>query len=174
VSRVGRSRTGTRGLRAAVAAAALVAGGACASHKPPTPEPPATPAPPAPPPQPQTPPPGSPSPEELSGDHGIASWYGPGFVGKETSNGERYDENRLTAAHAWLPFGTRVRVIRVENGRSVIVRINDRLQRSDRIIDLSRAAARTIGLIEPGTGEVRLEVLPRKGGADVATPGHDS
>jgi rare lipoprotein A len=56
----------------------------------------------------------------------------------------------------------------------VIVRINDRLLRSDRIIDLSRAAARTIGLIEPGTGEVHLEVLPRKGGSDNATPGDES
>jgi rare lipoprotein A len=140
-----------------------------------SPEPPATPAPPAPP-QPQTPPPPEPpSPGEPGiGDHGIASWYGPGFVGKETSNGERYDENRLTAAHAWLPFGTRVRVTLVETGRSVIVRINDRLRLPDRVIDLSRAAARTIGLIDPGVGEVRLEVLPRKGGSEVATPGRGS
>src|SRR5262245_15970968 len=154
-----------------MAIAALFLFGACASHRQPvTPEPPATPAPP-PPPQPQPPPPTS---EPSGGDHGIASWYGPGFVGKETSNGETYDENRLTAAHAWLPFGTRVRVTSVETGRSVIVRINDRLRRSDRIIDLSRAAASTIGLIEPGTGEVRLEVLPRKGGAELATPGQES
>jgi peptidoglycan lytic transglycosylase len=170
----GRARrlTWNRRLRAALAIAAFLSLPACASHrKPPTPEPPATPAPP-PPPQPQTPPPTPPSTEEPGkGDRGIASWYGPGFVGKETANGESYDESKLTAAHAWLPFGTRVRVTLVETGRSVIVRINDRLRRPDRVIDLSRAAARTIGLIEPGTGEVQLEVLPRKAGSEVATPG---
>jgi rare lipoprotein A len=159
-------------IRAAVAVAAFLSLPACASHrKPPTPEPPATPAPP-PPPQPQTPPPTPPPPEEPgNGNQGIASWYGPGLVGKETANGESYDESKLTAAHAWLPFGTRVRVTLIETGRSVIVRINDRLRRPDRVIDLSRAAAQTIGLIEPGTGEVRLEVLPRKAGSEVATPG---
>jgi rare lipoprotein A len=66
-----------------------------------------------------------------------------------------------------------VRVTFLETGRSVIVRINDRLLRPDRIIDLSRAAARTIGLIEPGTGEVRLDVLPRKGGSDNAMRGDE-
>jgi peptidoglycan lytic transglycosylase len=160
-----------RKLRATIAVAAMLCLGACASHRPPTPEPPATPAPP-PPPQPQTPPPSGPS-EPPGGDRGIASWYGPGFDGKATSNGEKYDPSRLTAAHAWLPFGTRVRVTFLETGRSVIVRINDRLLRPDRIIDLSRAAARTIGLIEPGTGEVRLDVLPRKGGSDNAMRGDE-
>lgn len=90
---------------------------------------------------------------------GIASWYGPGYHGKRTSSGERFDQDELTAAHERYAFGTRVRVTLLTTGRSVTVRINDRLPRRDRIIDLSRAAARQIGLIGPGTGKVRLEVV---------------
>ncbi len=90
---------------------------------------------------------------------GIASWYGPGFHGRKTSNGERFDQDELTAAHRLWAFGTRVRVTHLRNGRSVMVRINDRLPRKDRVIDLSRGAAREIGLIGPGTGRVRLEVV---------------
>lgn len=90
---------------------------------------------------------------------GIASWYGPGYHGKRTSSGERFDQDDLTAAHYNWAFGTRVRVTFLANGKSVIVRINDRLPRRDRIIDLSRGAARRIGLIGPGTGKVVLEVL---------------
>jgi rare lipoprotein A len=90
---------------------------------------------------------------------GIASWYGPGYHGKQTSSGERYDQDGLTAAHERFAFGTRVRVTLLSTRRSVIVRINDRLPRKDRIIDLSRGAARQIGLIGPGTGRVRLEVV---------------
>lgn len=90
---------------------------------------------------------------------GIASWYGPGYHGKRTSSGERFDQDALTAAHERFAFGTRVRVTLLSNRRSVVVRINDRLPRRDRIIDLSRGAARQIGLIGPGTGRVRLEVL---------------
>ena len=93
---------------------------------------------------------------------GTASWYGPGFHGRKTSSGERFDQDELTAAHRLWAFGTRVRVTHLRNGRSVIVRINDRLPRKDRIIDLSRGAARTIGLIGPGTGRVRLEVIERE------------
>jgi rare lipoprotein A len=87
---------------------------------------------------------------------GVASWYGPGYHGKRTASGERFDQNALTAAHGWLPFGTRVRVTLLSTGRSVTVRINDRLPRKDRVIDLSRAAAREIGLIGLGTGRVRV------------------
>jgi rare lipoprotein A len=92
---------------------------------------------------------------------GLASWYGPGFNGKRTSNGERYDQDGLTAAHCCWPFGTRLRVTFLATGKSVIVRINDRMPTNPkgRIIDLSRGAARKIGLIGPGTGKVRLEVV---------------
>jgi len=90
---------------------------------------------------------------------GIASWYGPGYHGKRTSSGERYDMDALTAAHERYAFGTRVRVTLLSTGRSVEVRINDRFPNKSRVIDLSRAAARAIGLIGPGTGKVRLEVV---------------
>jgi rare lipoprotein A len=92
---------------------------------------------------------------------GIASWYGPGYDGKRASSGERYDQDALTAAHPYWAFGTRVKVTLLSTGRSVVVRINDRfLAHKGRAIDLSRAAAKAIGLIGPGTGEVRLEVVP--------------
>jgi len=91
---------------------------------------------------------------------GIASWYGPGYDGKKTSSGERFDQDDLTAAHASWRFGTHVRVTYLATGRSVVVRINDRFpNHKGRVIDLSRAAARQIGLIGPGTGRVRLEVV---------------
>lgn len=91
---------------------------------------------------------------------GIASWYGPGFHGRLTANGERYNQNALTAAHKTLPFGTRVRVTNLNNGRSVVVRINDRGPFiKGRIIDLSAASARAIGLYHQGVGNVRLDIL---------------
>ena len=91
---------------------------------------------------------------------GTASWYGPGFHGRRTSSGERFDQDELTAAHASWVFGTRVRVTFLSTGRSVVVRINDRFpNHKGRVIDLSRGAARQIGLIGPGTGRVRLEVV---------------
>ncbi len=91
---------------------------------------------------------------------GVASWYGPGYHGKRTSSGERFDQDELTAAHASWQFGTRVRVTFLRTGRSVVVRINDRFpNHKGRVIDLSRAAAREIGLIGPGTGRVRLEIV---------------
>jgi rare lipoprotein A len=90
---------------------------------------------------------------------GVASWYGPGFHGRRTASGEIYDQDALTAAHQSLPFGTQVRVTNLDNGRAVDVRITDRGPFVDgRVIDLSRAAARVIGLIGPGVGRVRLEV----------------
>jgi rare lipoprotein A len=90
---------------------------------------------------------------------GIASWYGPGYHGNRTSSGEVFDQDDLTAAHYDWAFGTRLRVTLFSTGKSVVVRVNDRFPRRDRIIDLSRGAARAIGLIGPGTGRVRLEVL---------------
>jgi len=93
-------------------------------------------------------------------EEGVASWYGPGYHGNRTSSGEVYDQEAFTAAHASFAFGTRVRVTLLATRRSVVVRINDRFpNHKGRIIDVSRAAARTIGLIGPGTGRVRLEVV---------------
>jgi len=91
---------------------------------------------------------------------GTASWYGPGFHGNRTSSGEIYDQNDLTAAHQTLPLGTRVAVTNLQNGRTVDVRINDRGPFvKGRTIDLSYAAARSIGMLGPGTAPVRIEVL---------------
>ena len=99
-------------------------------------------------------------PKPGSVETGIASWYGPGYDGKRTSSGERFDQDELTAAHASWVFGTRVKVTLLSTGKSVVVRINDRFpNHKGRMIDLSREAARRIGLIGPGTGKVRLEVL---------------
>jgi rare lipoprotein A len=91
---------------------------------------------------------------------GIASWYGPGFHGRRTSNGEIYDMNGITAAHFNWVFGTRVRVTHLSTGQSVVVRVNDRSpNHKGRVIDLSKGAAKAIGLIGPGTGPVKLEVV---------------
>ena len=92
---------------------------------------------------------------------GIASWYGPGFDGRTTASGERFDQEALTGAHATLPFGTLVRVTNLRSHRSVVVRINDRPGYPDRIIDLSRAAADALGIVLRGTARVRLAVLER-------------
>ena len=91
---------------------------------------------------------------------GVASYYGRRFHGRLTANGERFDMNAMTAAHRSLPFGTRVRVTNPRNGRSVVVRINDRgpFVRG-RTIDLSRAAATRIGMISSGHARVELERL---------------
>lgn len=91
---------------------------------------------------------------------GTASWYGPGFHGRTSASGERYNQNALTAAHRTLPFGTKVRVTNLNNGRSVIVRINDRGPFiRGRVIDVSAAAARAIGMVSSGVAPVSLEVL---------------
>jgi len=91
---------------------------------------------------------------------GVASWYGPGFHGNRTANGEIYDQYEMTAAHPTLPLGTRAMVTNLTNGRSVEVRINDRGPFVDgRAIDLSYAAARTLRMIGPGTARVRIDVL---------------
>ena len=98
---------------------------------------------------------------------GLASWYGPDFHGKKTANGEIYNMDDLTAAHKTLPFNTVVRVENLDNGRSVVVRINDRGPYvGDRVIDLSRKAAQEIQMIGPGTARVRLTLL-EKGDAPV-------
>lgn len=91
---------------------------------------------------------------------GVASWYGPGLEGNLTANGEAFDSSGLTAAHRTLPFGTQVRVTRVDTGDSVDVRINDRGPYiSGRIIDLAEGAADVIGLRSKGTAQVELRLL---------------
>ena len=98
----------------------------------------------------------------LEDPRGEASYYADRFAGQTTASGETFDPAALTAAHPSLPFGTRVRVTRVggERRRAVTVRINDRgPYADDRIIDLSEAAARQIGMIDEGVVEVRIEVL---------------
>jgi len=94
---------------------------------------------------------------------GMASWYGPGFHGGTTANGERFNQYTLTAAHPNLPFGTPVRVTNTYNGRSVVVRINDRgPYTGGRVIDLSAGAAQVIGLMSSGVAPVRLEIMRRR------------
>lgn len=96
------------------------------------------------------------------GSRGMASWYGPGFNGRRSANGERYNQNGLTAAHRSLPFGTKVKVTNVRTGRSVVVRITDRGPHvRGRIIDLSAAAARIVGVMQSGVAPVQVEVLGR-------------
>lgn len=91
---------------------------------------------------------------------GTASWYGPGFHGRRTANGQKFDQHELTAAHKTLPFDTRVRVTSLTTGKSVIVTINDRGPYiRGRVIDLSAAAAQVIGLRNRGVGKVKMEVL---------------
>lgn len=93
---------------------------------------------------------------------GQASWYGPGFYGGRTANGERFQPHTLTAAHPYLPFGTKVRVTNLWNGRTAVVRINDRGPfHGGRVIDLAHGAANALGLISSGVAKVKLEVLEK-------------
>ncbi len=96
----------------------------------------------------------------LGTQEGIASYYSNDFQGRKTSSGEIFDNSKFTAAHRTLPFGTVVRVTNVTNGREVEVRINDRGPvKTERIIDLTLAAARAIGIDREGLGRVRIEVV---------------
>jgi len=91
---------------------------------------------------------------------GLASWYGKRFHGFRTASGERYDMTALTAAHPSLPFGSRVRVTNLANDRSVVVIINDRGPFvKTRLIDVSHAAAKQLGILQDGVAEVRVDVL---------------
>jgi rare lipoprotein A len=104
--------------------------------------------------------PGATNEPSANAQHGRASFYGVEFVGRRTASGERYDADALTAAHRTLPFGTRVRVTNLANGRSVEVVINDRgPHRKGRVIDLSRRAAETLDMVRAGTVRVAVEVL---------------
>ncbi len=92
--------------------------------------------------------------------HGRASWYGQQHHGRITASGETFDMHRFTAAHPTLPLGTRLLVTNVANGRSVVVRVNDRgPDRHDRILDLSYAAARALHALEAGVINVRLALV---------------
>ncbi|MBX3598357.1 MAG: septal ring lytic transglycosylase RlpA family protein [Rhizobiaceae bacterium] len=86
---------------------------------------------------------------------GKASWYGPGFHGRSTANGERFNQSGMTAAHKHLPFGTKLRVTNKRNGKSVVVRINDRGPFiRGRVLDLSKGAAKQIGMLRSGSAPV--------------------
>jgi len=91
---------------------------------------------------------------------GTASWYGPGFHGRKTASGERFNSYDMTAAHRSLPFGTRLKVTNETNGRSVVVRVNDRGPFAHRrIIDLAKGPAQALGLTSAGTAYVSLHRL---------------
>jgi rare lipoprotein A len=108
--------------------------------------------------------------EDFSYDEtGIASWYGPGFHAETTANGESFDQNEVTGAHKTLPMPSLVRVTNLENGRSIIVRINDRGPFvPGRIVDLSRRGAQLLGFEEQGSAKVRISVLPEESRAVAA------
>lgn len=92
--------------------------------------------------------------------NGYASWYGPGFHGKATANGERYNQNQMTAAHKILPMNTWIQVTNLENKKHIVVRINDRgPYKKNRIIDLTRRGAEKLGFKKQGTARVALKVL---------------
>jgi len=107
---------------------------------------------------------GEPSTEPGSIEEGEASYYAHKYHGRTTANGETYDENKMTAAHKTLPFGTTVRVTNLANGKKVVVRINDRGPFiKGRIIDLSYKAAGELDYISRGVVKVRVEVLKKNG-----------
>ncbi|MDR3530041.1 MAG: septal ring lytic transglycosylase RlpA family protein [Rhodopila sp.] len=90
------------------------------------------------------------------GESGTASYYGPAHQGRRSASGLRFDQKLLTAAHPWLPFGTKVKVTLAGTRRSVIVTVTDRLYSNRRVVDLSVAAARQLGMINSGIAEVTL------------------
>ena len=95
-------------------------------------------------------------------ERGVASWYGDPYHGRATASGEIYDMEKFTAAHRQFAFGTCIRVYDLDNGKSIEVRTNDRGPfKNGRIVDLSRAAARAIGMIGPGTANVKLVVVSK-------------
>lgn len=102
-------------------------------------------------------------------ERGIASWYGPKFHGKRTSSGEPYDMHAMTAAHKTLPLPSYVRVRNLENGRSAVVRVNDRGPFvKNRLIDLSYSAANALGIVATGTGLVEVEAIDPRAPTEVA------
>jgi rare lipoprotein A len=107
-------------------------------------------------PAPNAPAPNAPTPNAWVGEIGKASYYGPHYHGRRAASGARFDQMALTAAHPWLPFGTKVKVILAGTGRSVIVTITDRLYSSRRVVDLSVGAARQLGIVQRGVAQVSL------------------
>lgn len=106
---------------------------------------------------------------------GLASYYGPGFHGEETANGETFNQRAMTAAHRTLPLGTVVRVTNLENGRSVVLRINDRgpygrNYRKGTIIDVSKGAAERLRFIREGLVKVKVEVVKAPAAGDRSRP----
>lgn len=94
---------------------------------------------------------------------GMASWYGPGFHGKRTANGEPFDTNALTAAHRTLPLPSVIKVTNVENGRTALLKVNDRGPFSkDRLIDVSKSAAKALGFFGQGTAQVHVQYMPQE------------
>lgn len=92
---------------------------------------------------------------------GEASWYGPGFEGKKTASGDIFDDAKLTAPHKTIPLGSKAKVTNLTNGKTVEVKINDRGPFTDgRIVDLSQAAAKALGMIDRGTARVQIDLLP--------------
>lgn len=103
----------------------------------------------------------SPPPDNTSvwvGESGTASYYGPAYHGRRAAGGTRFNQEAMTAAHPWLPFGTKVKVTVPDTGRTVVVTITDRIYSTRRIVDLSVAAARQLGMI--GRGLARVTLLP--------------
>ena len=93
-------------------------------------------------------------------EEGTASWYGPGFHGLYTSNGELYDQEGVSAAHKNLPLPSYLKVTNLESGKAIVVRVNDRGPfHGDRILDLSHGAASQLGIVGPGTAPVRVELI---------------
>lgn len=133
-----RRRRGVRSPAGGLALILLLALGACAGRRPPP----------------------DASVEPGWSQEGVASWYGPRFHGRSTASGESFDMEAMTAAHPTLPLGTRVRVTVLETGRRTVLRVNDRGPFvDDRILDVSRAAARMLGFLQEGTARVRVEVV---------------
>jgi rare lipoprotein A len=103
---------------------------------------------------------GSPAVKTLATEEGLASYYSSEFQGRRTSNGETFDKDEMTAAHRSFPFNTMLRVTNLKNGMKVDVRVNDRGPvKPERIIDLTHAAAKEIGMVKDGLARVRVEVL---------------
>jgi rare lipoprotein A len=94
-----------------------------------------------------------------TGEEGVANFYSDKFQGKKTASGEVYDKNGLTASHKKLPYGTKVKVTNVENGKSVVLTVNDRMAASNpAVIDVTRRAAEELGFVKAGKTKVKLEV----------------
>lgn len=105
--------------------------------------------------------------------YGMASYYHNKFQGRKTSSGQLYDKEKMTAAHNGLPMNTWIRVTNIRNGRTVIVKINDRLHhRNERLVDLSRTAATRLGYIGRGLTRVKVEVLGKMKPAEIAKKDH--